>query len=721
MVELQEIAQDELIARWQAFFEGNAYAPKIHTIADLGEGSLIIRFGEVDRHDSDLAAFLLRRPLNAITAGEEAIRRLAPPGDATPTVHLRINALPPDARIEVRSLAAKFLGQLVAVEGIVAKAPARKARLTDALFQCLRCGTIIKEPQDGQGFREPLQCYEEQGGCKRSASASKFKLLTERSATVDAQEIDLVDPPSARADADAVGLPVYAVNDLAGLFKRGDRVTVNGILRGRRIDKSAISLEFVLDAISVEAELASPSPAVLVMDLAAAVSIVKTVLDHPDPLFHYCLIFGAAQDHVIDLLHTVFYLVVSGGPDTGKGTANAAAMALCRNGIVLGGASGPYLRDTLGGGRAIAISEFETLLKENPQLLAVIRNGNRRITAKVGLKIPVGNGWMNVEVDTFGFKAMDFHDRLDSHVLGRSLSFEMVRSKNLDVAMDAEYLMERLGPVRAWLAYRADRAKANGWTADTVRETWDSEEFRGRVRTFRDAWGRHGIIAAYLLLLNDIFGFGLADQVRQIMDTRELEISAAAQEVQEAIDELVGPDPKPTDEFRVNDDVLAKVNAIRKARGLPPRTGITGALRELLFSTRSQDWVPAKKNRGGLNRGKAVILPYDRVRTWRSDTPGEKGAKGANGATPHMEDGTLGILGTLPPRPSQVETIATVLNVLRDLCKGDRLAKHGEIALTAAARGLDAQGVAFGIKALKQQGDLYEPVAGTYRLTEALR
>src|SRR5207249_6648850 len=106
------------------------------------------------------------------------------------------------------------------------------------------------------------------------------------------------------------------------------------------------------------------------------------------------------------------------------------------------------------------------------------------------------------------------------------------------------------------------------------------------------------------------------------------------------------PHPKPTDEFRVNDDVLARVNAIRKARGLPPRTGITGALRELQFSTKAQDWIPAKKNWGGLNRGKAVILPYDRVRTWRN-VPPQEGSKGSKGSTPGMENATHAIDATL--------------------------------------------------------------------------
>jgi len=363
------------------------------------------------------------------------------------------------------------------------------------------------------------------------------------------------------------------------------------------------------------------------MSLGKAISILKTVLDHPDPLFHASIILGAAQDYVIDLLKTCVYIVFSGGPDTGKGTANACAMALTRNGILLGGASGPYLRDTLGSGRAVAISEFETLLRENAQLLVVVRNGNRRDTSKTGLKIPAGKGWTNAEVDTFGFKTMDFHDRLDAHVLGRALQFEMVRSKDLDVAMNAEHLRERLAPVREWIAERAAEARERGWTAARVWDVWDSPEFRARVRKFKNAWGRHGIIAADLLLINDIFELGLEDEIRKLMDAREPELSEIAQEVQESIDELVGEDFRPEMEIRVS-DVLARVNAIRRERGLRERPRIDGALRELGFNPKSQDWVRARENRGGPNRGKAIILPFEKVRTWRSSSD-EVGAKGA--------------------------------------------------------------------------------------------
>jgi hypothetical protein len=57
-------------------------------------------------------------------------------------------------------------------------------------------------------------------------------------------------------------------------------------------------------------------PEVLDMTLEEAVAHLKIVLDHPDPFFHASLILGAAQDHMIELLHTVFYVIFSGGPDT---------------------------------------------------------------------------------------------------------------------------------------------------------------------------------------------------------------------------------------------------------------------------------------------------------------------------------------------------------------------------------------------------------------------
>ncbi len=257
---LVEFPQDELIAKWEEFLEETGYLSKIIAIADRypEERSLSVAFDELNRFDTDMAIFLFRHPLNALTAGEEAIRRLVPPGEEDTQIHLRIRILPRDRRVPIRDLRAKHLGQYIAVEGLVRKSTEVRPRVTDALFQCLRCGTIIKEPQDGQNFREPLECYEEQGGCKRSASATKFRLMTETSLYLDTQKLEIQESPEGlRGGAEPQRLTLYLEDDLTGRITPGERVIMSGVLRsvqkGRPGAKSTL-FDIFMDVNSVEKE-----------------------------------------------------------------------------------------------------------------------------------------------------------------------------------------------------------------------------------------------------------------------------------------------------------------------------------------------------------------------------------------------------------------------------------------------------------------------------------
>src|SRR3989442_1539726 len=95
---LVEFPQDELIAKWEEFFEEMGYLSKIIAVADRypEERSLAVAFDELNRFDTDMAIYLLRHPLNVLNAGEEAIRRLVPPGEEAALIHLRVRALPPE-------------------------------------------------------------------------------------------------------------------------------------------------------------------------------------------------------------------------------------------------------------------------------------------------------------------------------------------------------------------------------------------------------------------------------------------------------------------------------------------------------------------------------------------------------------------------------------------------------------------------------------------------
>ena len=55
-------------------------------------------------------------------------------------------------------------------------------------FQCNKCGAIIQVEQNEYYFKEPPECFEEQGGCGR---VSTFKLLENLSEYIDKEKIEL--------------------------------------------------------------------------------------------------------------------------------------------------------------------------------------------------------------------------------------------------------------------------------------------------------------------------------------------------------------------------------------------------------------------------------------------------------------------------------------------------------------------------------------------------
>ncbi len=229
-----DYSQEELLAKWEEFFEEQEYHSRILSLADEypETRSLEVRFEDLDRYDTDFGMYLLRRPQTAIAAGEETIRRLIPPTDEAVRVHLRLKGLPRESRVQIRDLRSKHLGTYIAVEGLVRKATEVRPRLTDASFRCARCGTVIKMPQENTVLHEPLECYEDQGGCKRSASATKFALINEGSVFLDTQQIEAQEAPEGlRGGEEPRRLSAHIDDDMVGFAMPGDRVVLNGILK----------------------------------------------------------------------------------------------------------------------------------------------------------------------------------------------------------------------------------------------------------------------------------------------------------------------------------------------------------------------------------------------------------------------------------------------------------------------------------------------------------
>lgn len=246
-----------MVSRWEAFFQGTEYMQRIREVSDLYPEvrSINVVYADLDHFDADLAVYLLEHPDLALLAGKQAMRNLMHAEMRQADINLRIISLPRDSKVEIRQLRAKHVGKLVCVEGLARKATEVRPKITDALFQCLRCGQVIKEVQEGLFFKEPMECYKEQDGCGRTPGTTKFKLLTEESRFVDTQKIEVQESPEGlRGGAQPERLTGYLEDDIAGMVSPGDRVVLNGILRSvqkGQPNKSTL-FDISLDVISAE-------------------------------------------------------------------------------------------------------------------------------------------------------------------------------------------------------------------------------------------------------------------------------------------------------------------------------------------------------------------------------------------------------------------------------------------------------------------------------------
>lgn len=221
---------------WERFFK-KYYREQINEAA-LGwpqRRSLVIDYFDLDKHDNTLAQYLLDHPIQALAQADEALSLVDVPVEPRPRLHVRVTRLPSTSTIDVRDLRAEHLGKLIAVKGLVKKTTEVRPRIVEAVFQCNVCGAFLREPQDEHlVLKEPLECYEDQGGGGHDA---KFKLITTEtrghvSRFIDTQKVEIQEAPeNMRGGEQPQRLNLYAEDDLCSMVRPGERVTINGILR----------------------------------------------------------------------------------------------------------------------------------------------------------------------------------------------------------------------------------------------------------------------------------------------------------------------------------------------------------------------------------------------------------------------------------------------------------------------------------------------------------
>jgi replicative DNA helicase Mcm len=147
-----------------------------------------------------------------------------------------------DVGVDLIKLGTDHLNSLVSVEGTVVQETPMKSRLILGVYRCLKCGALIKIIQDvnNNKLKEPLECYEEQGGCGRT---SHFELIETESEYRDFQRIKLTNP---YYEAHRRDLEVHVYNGNCNYVLPGDTIVVNGIYSINKQNKELTQETYLL-------------------------------------------------------------------------------------------------------------------------------------------------------------------------------------------------------------------------------------------------------------------------------------------------------------------------------------------------------------------------------------------------------------------------------------------------------------------------------------------
>jgi len=216
----------ELVDRFEEFYR-DYYRNAIGELAQqypTEEKSLYVDWGDLYRFDPDLADDVRSKPQQLVEYAEEALRLYDLPVDVSlGQAHVRIENLP--EKTGIREIRHDHHGRLIAVQGIVRKATDVRPKITDAAFECQRCGTLTRIPQTDGDFQEPHECQ----GCERQGP---FRINFDQSEFVDAQKLRIQESPEGLHGGETPqNIDVNIEDDITGEVTAGDHVEVTGTLK----------------------------------------------------------------------------------------------------------------------------------------------------------------------------------------------------------------------------------------------------------------------------------------------------------------------------------------------------------------------------------------------------------------------------------------------------------------------------------------------------------
>jgi len=251
---MAQAGNQDLTERFIQFYR-NYYREEIGTLAQRypnEQRSLYVEYDDLFQFDRDLAEDFRTKPDQMREYAEEALRLYDLPADVSlGRAHVRLHHLPDNIDIRGIRVHDDHIGKLVSVQGIVRKATDVRPKVTEAAFECQRCGTMTYIPQSDGGFQEPHECQ----GCERQGP---FRVNFDQSEFVDSQKLRIQESPEGlRGGETPQSLDVDIVDDITGQVSPGDHVTCVGVLHIEQVqqgnEKSAI-FDLYMDGVSIAIE-----------------------------------------------------------------------------------------------------------------------------------------------------------------------------------------------------------------------------------------------------------------------------------------------------------------------------------------------------------------------------------------------------------------------------------------------------------------------------------
>jgi len=251
---MAQAGNQDLTERFIQFYR-NYYREEIGQLAQRypnEQRSLYVEYDDLYQFDRDLAEDFRTKPEQMREYAEEALRLYDLPADVSlGRAHVRIENLPEGIDIRGIRVHDDHIGKLVSIKGIVRKATDVRPKVTEAAFECQRCGTMTYIPQSDGGFQEPHECQ----GCERQGP---FRVNFDQSEFIDSQKLRIQESPEGlRGGETPQSIDVDIVDDITGEVSPGDHVTCVGVLHIEQVEqgneKSAI-FDLYMDGVSIAIE-----------------------------------------------------------------------------------------------------------------------------------------------------------------------------------------------------------------------------------------------------------------------------------------------------------------------------------------------------------------------------------------------------------------------------------------------------------------------------------